>query len=262
MSWLFSQALVEASLAEGYLDGEPFAPSSTTPTPQAFLYPDKTTGTFDPSRFGMTCARLTEDLGHRLWTWSVVASPVRTSVLPGKARASTGSKADSGWKWRASFAKWSPATSTWRTRQVSLLGDSEEFSETWPRWGSMRDGECLALTTPMLATSGKESGFWPTIRASDSERGGRGDLLQAVRGNTNSHFKKYPTPRANDSQKRGNFNPAEKRNGLAGAIRSESHGLLNPNWVEWLMGWPIGWTALQPLETDRFREWQQQHGKS
>jgi hypothetical protein len=39
-----------------------------------------------------------------------------------------------------------------------------------------------------------------------------------------------------------------------------SNGRLNPDWVEWLMGWPIGWTALQPLEMDRFREWQQQHG--
>ena len=38
-------------------------------------------------------------------------------------------------------------------------------------------------------------------------------------------------------------------------------GLLNPNWVEWLMGWPIGWTELKPLAMDRFREWQQQHGE-
>jgi hypothetical protein len=36
--------------------------------------------------------------------------------------------------------------------------------------------------------------------------------------------------------------------------------VMNPDWVEWLMGWPIGWTALQPLAMDRFLEWQQQHG--
>jgi hypothetical protein len=35
---------------------------------------------------------------------------------------------------------------------------------------------------------------------------------------------------------------------------------LNPAWVEWLMGWPVEWTDLRPLETDRFRSWQQQHG--
>lgn len=31
---------------------------------------------------------------------------------------------------------------------------------------------------------------------------------------------------------------------------------------EWLMGWPIGWTDSRPLEMDRFRSWQQQHGCS
>ena len=34
---------------------------------------------------------------------------------------------------------------------------------------------------------------------------------------------------------------------------------LNPDWVEWLMGWPIGHTALKPLATARLAEWQRQH---
>ena len=37
-------------------------------------------------------------------------------------------------------------------------------------------------------------------------------------------------------------------------------GQLNPEWVEWLMGWPIGWTALEPLATDRFQRWLRLHG--
>jgi hypothetical protein len=37
-------------------------------------------------------------------------------------------------------------------------------------------------------------------------------------------------------------------------------GQLNPPWVEWLMGWPIGWTDLRPLETDKFQQWLQQFG--
>jgi DNA (cytosine-5)-methyltransferase 1 len=28
-------------------------------------------------------------------------------------------------------------------------------------------------------------------------------------------------------------------------------GLLNPTWVEWLMGWPIGWTDLEPSGMDK-----------
>jgi len=37
-------------------------------------------------------------------------------------------------------------------------------------------------------------------------------------------------------------------------------GLLNPEWVEWLQGWPIGATAFSPLAMDRFREFMRQHG--
>jgi hypothetical protein len=29
--------------------------------------------------------------------------------------------------------------------------------------------------------------------------------------------------------------------------------------VDWMMGWPLQWSALRPLETDKFREWQRQH---
>lgn len=41
---------------------------------------------------------------------------------------------------------------------------------------------------------------------------------------------------------------------------SQDGGKLNPMWVEWLMGWPMGWTALQPLETDKFQQWLSAHG--
>lgn len=37
-------------------------------------------------------------------------------------------------------------------------------------------------------------------------------------------------------------------------------GNLNPPWIEWLMGWCIGWTDLQPLGMDKFQQWRQQHG--
>jgi hypothetical protein len=29
-------------------------------------------------------------------------------------------------------------------------------------------------------------------------------------------------------------------------------GPLNPTWVEWLMGWPLGWTDLEPLATAKY----------
>jgi hypothetical protein len=39
-------------------------------------------------------------------------------------------------------------------------------------------------------------------------------------------------------------------------------GKLTPEVFEWMMGWPIGWTDLKPLETDKFQQWQQRHGTS
>lgn len=37
-------------------------------------------------------------------------------------------------------------------------------------------------------------------------------------------------------------------------------GELNPPWVEWLMGWPIGWTELEALGMGRFQQWLELHG--
>jgi hypothetical protein len=35
-------------------------------------------------------------------------------------------------------------------------------------------------------------------------------------------------------------------------------GKLNPDWVEWLMGVPIGWTSLEPLEPVEILGWEQE----
>jgi hypothetical protein len=37
--------------------------------------------------------------------------------------------------------------------------------------------------------------------------------------------------------------------------RDEVSGQLNPDWVEWLMNWPLGWTSLDPLPPERVAEW-------
>jgi len=60
---------------------------------------------------------------------------------------------------------------------------------------------------------------------------------------------KWGTPKAQDSRHalrdRGKGNLGEQVSGL------HNGGKLNPTWVEWLMGWPLGWTDLKPLETDK-----------
>ena len=58
----------------------------------------------------------------------------------------------------------------------------------------------------------------------------------------------WPSPRASDSKaapkNRHTNSPTYKRN-LSEAVRtSESSGQLNPEWIEWLMGYPLGFTDL------------------
>jgi hypothetical protein len=75
--------------------------------------------------------------------------------------------------------------------------------------------------------------------------------------------KTFPTPKARD-YKDGTCQNMNRDSPDLGKVvgQSKDSGQLNPTWVEWLMGWPLGWTDLKPLATDRFREWQQQHSTS
>jgi hypothetical protein len=75
----------------------------------------------------------------------------------------------------------------------------------------------------------------------------------------------WPTPVASMS-KGSSPNALTRRSGasrardrLDHAVMASDHAHLNPTWVEWLMGWPIGWTDLKPLAMDKFHEWQLQH---
>ena len=79
----------------------------------------------------------------------------------------------------------------------------------------------------------------------------------------------WPTPTARDWK--GDRKPEtlaaagrNATNGLPEAITSRTGqhcgGQLNPTWVEWLMGWPLGWTDCAASATDRFRKWFASHG--
>lgn len=70
----------------------------------------------------------------------------------------------------------------------------------------------------------------------------------------------YATPCARDWKDNGK-SPAEL-NRNSETLATQAGGKLNPTWVEWLMGWPLGWTDCDALATDKFQSWQQQHGMS
>jgi len=76
----------------------------------------------------------------------------------------------------------------------------------------------------------------------------------------------YPTPSANEDAAGTPNGKMQKMLGNSPLIRGTTPekwngGTLNPTWVEWLMGWPLGSTDLKPLAMDKFLLWLNSHGK-
>ena len=42
---------------------------------------------------------------------------------------------------------------------------------------------------------------------------------------------------------------------LTDAVELMNGGSLNPDWVSWLMGLPVGWTSLEPLSREEYLDW-------
>lgn len=136
-----------------------------------------------------------------------------------------------------------------------------------------------------LRSAGRSPRNWlaslPTSTATMGDRGGRSDLIQVVRGNASpsGHFR-LPTPTASEHKYRlqGNSQQSKSLGAMAArgiwstpvaddtghrkgkypqggtALSTQAGGQLNPTWIEWLMGFPLGWTALPPLATPSSRK--------
>ena len=248
MSWLFSRALVAESSAANCLGGELSAPLSVTPTPHKFWLNDKTMECSSLSRFGLTCVVLTESRGEELLMSFREGFHAQTFQSQGKELESKGKNQDCGEKWRGSLAKYDPASHSLKTAQLSLIEDLTGFSLTLPRWGSMLDGECFQRPSLERHTSETEFGLWPTPDASCGRRGWSRSIAEQVQ----SGVKKRKS-----GATIGSSLAWEPR-----LLEDYSLGMrLNPDWLEWLMGWPIAHTELLPLEMGKFREWQQRHSQ-
>jgi len=242
MSWLFSQALAEEYSAGTSLAGEQFAQLSVMPTPHKFSRNDKTMDASDLSRFGLTCAVLTESHGEELLMSFLAAFHVRTSPELAKALESKEADRDFGSKWQESSVRFDPDSYCWRTH-LCLWEEALPWSSvTLPRWGLMLNGvvyQHQIAERPMTET---ESGLLPTPRASMGSHG-----IAWCRARTGDHRHNLEDYLAWKHLQDGG---------------EETPGLnICPNYAEWLMMWPLGWTELKPLGMDRFREWQQQHSQ-
>jgi len=249
MSWLFSQALVEEYSAASSLDGEPSVQSNGKPTQQAYCAPDKMTAFSRLFRFGMTFKPLMEDRGEDLLTLFREDFHARTLVPQEKAQELMENDQECGEKWRGSFVKYDPDLCLWKTHQCSLLGDLDEFLQTWPAWGLMRNGECWDMTDSVVNTGETEFG-----------------LLATPTKELFSHWSSAKAKISSDGKRKSGvkvgsifwWDMTEQHLRLGGL--EEKKMIPDPLCGEVVMGWPMGWTELQPLEMDKFQEWLRQHG--
>ena len=186
-------------------------------------------------------------------------TPASHSVRPAGEPAKT-IPATSGPFSPSAFAWFDRATHSWRTLQATLVSDSDLYSQTWPRSGMTHDGTAYQLPPSAPRTSAIEfslsqgtqgpnsDGLWPTATTQDhATRYAQGGmpLGMAVR--------LWRTPQASDGKNRGNpEDPAIQRrlaNGNQISLSMMVSGHLNPMWVEWLMGFPEGWTDLEASGT-------------
>ena len=230
MSWHFSLVRGGGFLEENFSDGQLFAPLNGTNTQENALSQDKMMEVCIHSQYGTMSKHLTGNRGVDLLISSLEASRAKISQQQEDQieKELKGAKAECGPICPESFAKLDLDMCLWKTHQHSLFGGLEQFLEIWPRWGMMQNGECFRLEMLAHDTSVREFGLSPTI----------GTPIKSQRSRS-EHF----------------TSPAKNPYELC-----PKGYLPHPEWVENLMGWPIGWTDLKELETDKFLKWLSLHG--
>jgi len=146
------------------------------------------------------------------------------------------------------LAQLDPTNSTWKMSPQLKATDLKRYSKTWPSWG-MTVGGC-AYEHPMsgrtiTATDGFAFVATPTTKANQ--------LMPSMMkhpGCVNLAKLMLPTPTAHNA-KEGGYPAEGTRNtpSLAWVIG----GKINPQFTEWMMGFPLDFTALKQSETRKSR---------
>lgn len=237
MSFLYLQALeVDCSRPDSW-DGEPSVPLKSTNTASVFCSKDSVTECSTSSQSGMTLEPSTGDRGVVESTSLPPGFLAKISATQDLGADSTASVADFGSRSSEYLAKYDRDSGSWKTRQRSVFGGLSEFTPDFAITGSMRNGEVYPRAPLVRHTHEPGCSLWRTPIASDcrGSSGARRDGSGAV---------------ASQIQ-------------LVDQIKQQlGTGAFDPIFSEWLMGWPIGWTDLEPLEMGRYQLWRAAHGAS
>lgn len=275
MNWFFSQAWVDLCLRLNILDTKSCVALKETHIAKPCLKPVKKTAASNLSLSSLTSTSLMEDHGVALWIQYLRDSRAKDSLLQENKREQTIPET-SGQPQQGSSKKYVQAELFSKTYQESE-STSESWPETLPIWGMIANGELLPLEKPELDILENDGGAWPTPTVSDSGGGAR-PAQQGEKGwyNVNkdgtrwgailrdavpAHEKKWPTPTASD-HKGGTDTPRKdtgvsRNDRLDHCLEPGQKGKLNPDWVEWLMGWPVGWTDLSQMDPNMMLWWEE-----
>jgi len=188
-------------------------------------------------------------------TSSQAATPANRSRKQANAKARK-TQDTSGHGYEKPLANYDPTTQSWKMCQVISLWEEPKSLERLPKSGMTQNGVLYQQPDWVPIISEKESSLWPTPRANTAMaatitaksvwNAKRFPNLETVVGRRSVWEAQgkipamWPTPSANEHKYRlkGSSQASKNLNALHG-------GKLNPTWVEWLMGFPTGWTDLE-----------------
>ena len=124
-----------------------------------------------------------------------------------------------GHSYETPLADYDPSTQSWRMFGDTFLSGESLLLETLPPSGMTQNGVLYPQPLWVPLTAETDSSLWPTPRASISKDRYWRNRASGYRSNL------------------GEIRPGEEH--LIGQI-------INPHWLEWLMGFPTGWTELEP----------------
>ena len=157
-------------------------------------------------------------------TSSVEGSRARTLVPQDTDVELMGRKAAYGVHLPEYFAHLDRDTQSWKTSQICLFGGRMSFSETWPPAGTMRNGKCYRHVLLVCHMSASEYSLLPTPIATADSR--------------------------NATRPRRESSPYHSGTTLADWLKLNTEvDRPPPSFVEWMMGFPLGWTDLKDSET-------------